>query len=86
MPAAALAAVLDCRPASASVSSPLCDITTRAALQFAAGHAAAPLATALAQEVLRSMLIHKLRLSAFTLLLLGAIATGRGGSSATPWA
>ena len=31
LPAAALAAVLDSRPASASVSSPLCDITTRAA-------------------------------------------------------
>ena len=32
LPAAALAAVLERRPASASVSSPLCDITTRAAI------------------------------------------------------
>ncbi len=32
---------LDSRPASASVSSPLCDITTRAAMNFAAGQAAA---------------------------------------------
>ena len=36
-PRAALAAVLDSRSASASVSSPLCDITTRAAIHFAAG-------------------------------------------------
>ncbi len=40
LPAAALAAVLDSRPATASVSSPLCDITTRAAIDFAAGQAA----------------------------------------------
>ncbi len=78
LPAAALAAVLDSRPASASISSPLCDITTRAALKFAAGHAASPLATALAQEVLRSMLIHKLKFIALTLMTLGAIATGAG--------
>ena len=38
---------------------PLCDTTTRAAIAFAAGHAAA----ALAQEVLRSMLLHKLKFS-----------------------
>jgi RNA polymerase sigma factor (sigma-70 family) len=75
----ALAAVLAPRSSSASVSSPLCDITTRAAMNFAAGHAAAaPSATALAQEVLRSMLIHKLKLTAFALMLLGAVATGAG--------
>ena len=34
LPAAALAAVLDARSASASVSSPLCDITTRAAIEL----------------------------------------------------
>ncbi len=34
LPAAALAAVLDSRPASASVSSPLCDLTTRAAIEL----------------------------------------------------
>ena len=39
LPAAALAAALDSRSASASVSSPLCDITTRAAIEFAAGQA-----------------------------------------------
>ena len=40
LPGAALAAVLDARSASASVSSLLCDTTTRAAIHFAAGHAA----------------------------------------------
>jgi hypothetical protein len=52
--------------------------TTRAALQFAAGHAAAPLAAALAREVLRSMLLRKLRLTTLALLFLGAVATGVG--------
>ena len=82
LPAAALAAILDPRPASASVSSPLCDITTRAAMNFAAGQAAAGAASAsamaLAQEVLRSMLLHNLKLTVFTLLFLGAVATGAG--------
>ena len=82
LPAAALAAVLDSRPASASVSSPLYEITTRAALRFAAGPAAVDAlsasTTALAQEVLRSMLIHKLKLVALTVLFLGAVATGAG--------
>jgi RNA polymerase sigma factor (sigma-70 family) len=73
-PVAALAAVLESRPASASVSSPLCDMTTRAAIRFAAGRAA----TALAQEVLRAMLVNKLRLIATTLPLLAALATGAG--------
>ncbi len=78
LPAAALAAVLDSRPASASVSSPLCDITTRAAIGFAAGQAASPSAAALAREVLRSMFIRKLKLTALALLFLGSIATGVG--------
>ncbi len=78
LPAAALAAVLDSRPAAASVSSPLCDLTTRAALNFVAGHTAAPSAASLAQEVLRSMLLHKLKFLATTLMLLAAVATGAG--------
>ncbi len=80
LPATALAAALSPRPASASVSSHLCDMTTSAAIQFAAKPAAAGTASAaamaLAREVLRSMLIHKLKLIALTLLLLGAIAGG----------
>ncbi len=75
---ATLVAALSPRSASASVSSPLCHMTTRAALQFAAGHAVAPLAAALAQEVLRSMLIHKLKLTVLTLLCLGTVAAGAG--------
>jgi RNA polymerase sigma factor (sigma-70 family) len=82
LPAAALAAVLDARSASASVSSPLCDSTTRAAIHFAAGPAAgetiAASTSALAQEVLRSMLIHKLKLVMLALLVLGAVASGAG--------
>jgi RNA polymerase sigma factor (sigma-70 family) len=78
LPAAALTVAQAPRSASASISSPLCDLTTRAALHFAAGHAVAPLATALAREVLRSMLLRKLRLTTLALLCLGAIASGAG--------
>jgi RNA polymerase sigma factor (sigma-70 family) len=78
LPAAALAAVMESNSASASVSSPLYDMTARAAIQFAAGQAAAPAVTALAQEVLRSMLVEKLKLTALTLLFLGAVASGAG--------
>ena len=79
LPAAALGVVLSPRSASASVSSLLCDSTTRAAIAFAARQAAggAP-AAALAQEVMKSMLIHKLRLAAISLLLVGSLATGAG--------
>ncbi len=76
LPDAVLAAVLDSKPASAAVSSPLCDITTKAAIQFAAGRAVSPLATALAREVLRSMFVNKLKLAALTVLFLGAVASG----------
>ena len=72
--------VLSPRSASAFVSSHQCAITTRAALSFAAGQAAggvpSTLAVALAKEVLKSMLLHNLKVAALTLLLLGAIATG----------
>jgi RNA polymerase sigma factor (sigma-70 family) len=78
LPAVGLAAALSPRSAAASVSSPLCDMTARAAMNFAAGHAAAPAATALAREVLRSMLIHKVKLTVFALLFLGAVASGAG--------
>ena len=76
--AAALTAVLDTRPASAAVSSPLCDMTTRAAIQFTAGQAVSHSAMALAREVLRSMLIHKLRLIVTTLVFVSALATSVG--------
>jgi RNA polymerase sigma factor (sigma-70 family) len=78
----ALAAALAPRSASASISPLLCDTTTRAAIRFAAGQAAggatSASATALAQEVLRSMLFYKLKLTVLTLLFLGSVATGAG--------
>ncbi len=83
VPAVAAGAALAPRSASASVSSLLCETTTRAAIAFAARHAAAggalssPIA-ALAQEVLNTMLIHKLRLVAMTVLALAGVATGAG--------
>ena len=82
LPAAALAVALGPRSAAASVSSSLCEITTRAAVQFAAGHAAAGTAsvsvTALAPEVLRSMLINHVKIITMTLLFVGVLATGAG--------
>jgi RNA polymerase sigma factor (sigma-70 family) len=82
LPAAALGALLAPRSASASVPPLLCETTTRAAIAFAARHAAggalsAPVA-ALAQEVLSTMLIHKLKLVTMTVLALAAVATGAG--------
>ena len=76
--AGTLAAALAPQKAAASVSSNLCECTTRAAIQFVAGQSAAPLVASLAREVLRSMFIHKLRLIAMTLLVLGAFATSAG--------
>jgi RNA polymerase sigma factor (sigma-70 family) len=61
LPAAALTAGLSPRLASAFVSPALCDITKRAAIKFAAGEAASPLAASLAREVLRAMFANKLR-------------------------
>ena len=82
LPAAALGAVLAPRSASASIPPLLCETTTRAATAFAAQHAASgaisAAAATLAQEVLRTMLIHKLRLVVMTVLGLAAIATGAG--------
>ena len=79
--ATALAAVLDSRDASASVSSPLCDITTRAAMNSRPDRPPRPSAAALAREVLRSMLIHKLKLTALAVLTLGAVVAGAGVAS-----
>ncbi len=81
--AAALGTRLASRSASAAVPPLLCDSTTRAAIAFAARHAAAsgtlssPTA-ALAQEVLNTMLIHNVRLVVMAALALAAIASGAG--------
>ncbi len=78
LPAAGLAAVFNPQPASARISSLLCETTTRAAIHFAAGQAAGEAASALAREVLRSMLFHKLRITVVGLLALTAAVTGAG--------
>ena len=82
MTATALTATLGCRSATARVSSTLCEATTNAAIRFAAGqaagHAVSASALALAHEVLRSMVLYKLRLMVTALVLLGAAATGAG--------
>jgi RNA polymerase sigma factor (sigma-70 family) len=77
---AAIAAILEPRSAQASVSSLLCDTTTRAAIAFTARHAtggalSAP-SVSLAQEVLQTMLLCKLRLAATSLLLVAVLASG----------
>jgi hypothetical protein len=76
----ALAATLAPRSVSASVSSLLCDSTTRVAIRFAASHAArgalAIPAAAMAEEVLRIMSFHKLKASALAVILLVAVGVG----------
>ncbi len=70
---------------------PCATITTRAAMSFAAGQvragARSASATAVAQEVLRSMLVTKLKLVALAFLLVGAVrgprCTGAGSSGWT---
>jgi RNA polymerase sigma factor (sigma-70 family) len=78
--AGAIASALSSQSASACVSPSLCEMTTQAAAKFAAGQTAAGATSAtaltLAREVLRSLLIHRLKLVAAAFLLLGAVATG----------
>jgi RNA polymerase sigma factor (sigma-70 family) len=83
LPAAALGAFLSPRSASASIPPLLCETTTRAAIAFAARHAAAggalsAPAAALAQQVLNTMLVHKLRFVVMTALALAGLASGAG--------
>jgi RNA polymerase sigma factor (sigma-70 family) len=88
MPTVGIAAVLASRTASACVSSALCETTTRAATNFALGHAAAgatsAAAVALAHDVLRSMLLNKLKLAVLTLFILGAAGAGAGSVAQVP--
>jgi RNA polymerase sigma factor (sigma-70 family) len=78
LPAAGVAASLSARYASASVSSHLCEMTARAAIRFAAGASTAPLAAALAQDVLRSMFATKLKLTVLSTVLISTAAAGAG--------
>ena len=72
------AAAFDPTAARASVSSALADTTTRTAIEFVTSKTISTSAAALAQEVLRVLLISKLRLTAFSLLLLVAGVAGMG--------
>ncbi len=76
LPAAAFGAALSPRSVSASLG----DATTKAANHFIAGRAVSTsaAATALSREVLRSMLLYRLRFTALILIVVGAIATGAG--------
>ena len=80
--AGATASALSSRSASASVSPSLCEMTTQAAAKFAAGQTAtgatSAAAVTLAREVLRSLLIHRLKLVAAAFLFLGSVASGAG--------
>ena len=79
LPAAATTVLLS-QAASASISSPLCENTTRAAIQFAAGQggggAVSSSAITLAREVLRSVLLSTLGSLALAVLFVAAVATG----------
>jgi RNA polymerase sigma factor (sigma-70 family) len=74
----AFAAVLDSASARAAVSSSLCEITTKAAINFTVGKVAGSFATGLAHEVLKSILAKKIIRAALAVLLVGAVATGAG--------
>ncbi len=83
VPPAALVAVLESQTASASVSAVLCALTSQAALGFAAAPSAATgaisaSALALAQDVLKSMVVYKVKLAAVSVLLLGTAVTAAG--------
>ena len=56
-------------------------MTTHAAIRFVAGESAALLATSLAQEVLRSMLVHKLKLAVLCVFVLATGVSGAGYSA-----
>ena len=82
LPSAAIGSLLMPRSVSASVPSILCDSTARAAIHFTARHAAggalsAP-AAELARQVLRIMLLSKIKLGVVSLLLVASAATSAG--------
>jgi RNA polymerase sigma factor (sigma-70 family) len=80
---AAIAAALASGSATASVSTHLCDRMARAAIHLAGRHADVGVAlsvpaAALAREVLRTMVLHKLRTAGLSVALLAIVATGTG--------
>ncbi len=83
---AAMAALMVPRSVGASAPSLLCETTTRAAIAFAAHRGAAggtlsASAAAMAQDVLRTMLHHKLRLAAISFLFLAVAGAGAAALS-----
>jgi RNA polymerase sigma factor (sigma-70 family) len=74
----AIAAVLSPRSSRAAGSSQLCHATARAAVDAAARASVSSSAESLAQEVLRTMLIHKLRHVSTGALIAAALVLGAG--------
>jgi RNA polymerase sigma factor (sigma-70 family) len=77
LPAGMLATLLSQQPAGAAMPVSVASSTIKAANLFAAGHAAAASlnAVALAEGVLKSMLLTKLKLTTVTLLLIAVLST-----------
>jgi RNA polymerase sigma factor (sigma-70 family) len=82
LPAALLGAMLEARPAEASVPPLLCESTTRAAIQFAAHHGAGGAVTAaagaLAHDVIATMVWHKLKILVLSLFAVVVLASSAG--------
>jgi RNA polymerase sigma factor (sigma-70 family) len=85
---AVVASALASRSASASVSSALCEATARAALNFAARRAAvgaiSASAVTLANQMLRSMLLAKLKAVALSVFFIGSAAATVGFVALVP--
>ena len=85
-----LTAALAARSTSASVSPSLCQMTARSATNFAVGRGAAGAisasALALAQEVIRLMLWHKLKAETLTLLMIATLTAAAGYCSLNAFA
>jgi hypothetical protein len=73
-----LAAALSENATAAAVSKLLVEGTVKAAVLFAAGKTAARAAVALAEGVLKSMLMTKLKVAAAILLVVGMAGSGAG--------
>jgi RNA polymerase sigma factor (sigma-70 family) len=78
VPAGAIATVLNSRAANASVSSSLCEITTRTAIEFLGGTIVSSAATDLSQRALRLIVVSRTRFTALSLLILAACAASAG--------
>ena len=76
--ATGMATALASRSSSASVSSLLCETTSRAAVRFASGQAGVSVAAALAVAVMRSMVFQKSKLICLTIVLVGALGSSAG--------